>query len=122
MDDKERLTIIEMEVKSIKGDIIKSIKEDIHVLYKKTEEINSINTAIALLTSSINDLKLTVNTLNNKLDNTNTKINKVENVAETSNDAPTKEKAKLWDFVVQYIIMGIIGLVMGYVGMKLGAK
>ena len=107
MEDIERLVVIETEVKSIKSDI--------HTLYKKTEEINSINTAIALLTSSINELKVTVSALNNKLDNTNTKV---ENVAET----PTKEKADMWNIIVKNIVVGVIALGMGYIGVKLGLK
>lgn len=105
MDEKERLVALETEVKTE----LKSIKADIHSLFKKTDEINSLNTAIALLTSSVNDLKATVNALNSKLDN-------ATNTAET----PTKEKAKNWDSVVKTAISTIVGGIIMYVFMKLG--
>ena len=94
--ENERIAIIETELQSIKADI--------HSLYKKTEEINSLNTAIALLTASVNDLKATVNALSSKL------------------DEPIKEKANKWNEVIKYIIAGVIGLAFGYIGMKLGVK
>ena len=102
MDEKERLVALETEVKTE----LKSIKADIHSLFKKTDEINSLNTAIALLTASVNDLKATVNALNSKLDN--------------ATETPIQEKANKWSLVTNTIIAGIIGLAMGYIGMKLG--
>lgn len=104
MDEKERLVALETEVKTE----LKSIKADIHSLFKKTDEINSLNTAIALLTASVNDLKATVNALNSKLDN--------------ATNEPIKEKANKWNEVVKYIIAGVIGLAFGYIGIKLGVK
>ena len=98
--ENERLPVIETELQSIKGDI--------HALYKKTDEINSLNTAIALLTVSVNDLKATVNALNSKLD--------------SATNEPIKEKANKWNEVIKYIIAGVIGLAFGYIGMKLGVK
>ena len=109
MDEKERLVALETEVKTE----LKSIKLDIHTLFKKTDEMNQMATAIALLTSSVNDLKTTVNTLNTKLDNTNTKVNDVA-------EAPIQEKAKNWNSIISYIIAGVIGFAFGYIGMKLG--
>jgi len=100
MEEKERLVAIEIEVKSI--------KDDIHTLFKKTEELNQMSTAIALLTASVNDLKTTVNTLNTKLDTNNT------------NETPTKEKAKNWDNVVKTAISTIVGGAIMYIFMKLG--
>lgn len=97
-NETERLAIIETEMQSIKADI--------HTLFKKTEEINSLNTAIALLTVSVNDLKATVSTLNTKLDNTN--------------EAPTKEKAKKWDNVIKTAISTVVGGIIMYVFMRLG--
>ena len=94
--ENERIAIIETELQSVKADI--------HSLYKKTEEINSLNTAIALLTASVNDLKATVNALSSKL------------------DEPMKEKANKWNEVIKYIIAGVIGLAFGYIGMKIGLK
>lgn len=105
MDEKERLVALETEVKTE----LKSIKADIHSLFKKTDEINSLNTAIALLTASVNDLKATVNALNGKLDN-----------ATNTTETPTKEKAKNWDNVVKTAISTIVGGIIMYVFMKLG--
>jgi prefoldin subunit 5 len=96
--ETERLAVIETE--------IQSIKVDIHSLYKKTEEINSLNTAIALLTASVNELKTTVSTLNIKLDN-------------VSNE-PNKEKANKWNTIVTAGIGAIVGGLISFVFMKLG--
>ena len=98
MSENERMAILETELQSIKCDI--------HSLYKKTDEINSLNTAIALLTASVNELKITVNALNSKLDNATT--------------APIKEKANMWNTVIKNIATGIIALAFGYLGVKLG--
>lgn len=98
--ENERIAIIETELQSIKCDI--------HSLYKKTDEINSLNTAIALLTASVNDLKSTVNALNGKLD--------------TATNEPIKEKANKWNEIIKLIIAGVMGLAFGYIGMKLGVK
>jgi uncharacterized phage infection (PIP) family protein YhgE len=107
MEEKERLVKIETEVQSI--------KQDIHTLYKKTEEINSINTVIALLTSSINDLKTTVNDLRTTVNSLNSKVDNVSN-------EPVREKANMWNTIVKYIVTGILALGMGYIGTKLGIK
>lgn len=96
--ENERIAIIETE--------LQSIKLDIHTLFKKTDEINSLNTAIALLTASVNELKITVNALNTKLD--------------TTSNEPTKEKAKLWDTIIKNIVVGIVALGFGYLGAKFG--
>ena len=96
--DNERMAILETTVQTIKSDI--------HTLYKKTDEISQIATALALLTASVNDLKSTVCKLNDKLD--------------VTSNTPTKEKAKLWDTIVKNIIVGVIALGMGYIGVKLG--
>jgi len=98
MSENERMAIIETTLDTIKGDI--------HLLYKKTDEINSLNTAIALLTASVNELKITVNALNGKLD--------------LATNEPIKEKAKNWNNIINTGISTVVGGLIAYILMKLG--
>lgn len=100
MEENERIAIIETEQKSMKADI--------HSLFKKTDEINQMATAIALLTSSVNDLKTTVSTLNTKLDVTSSE--------------PVKEKAKNWEATIKWAFAIVSGIIIGVVVAKLTGK
>lgn len=98
--ENERLAVIETE--------IKSQKEDIHLLFKETNKINVLDTTIAVLTTSMDEVKKAVEKLTEKLDKVS--------------EAPIKEKAKNWDSTLKWIAGVIAGIVVGYALFKLTGK
>jgi uncharacterized coiled-coil protein SlyX len=94
--ENERLAVIETE--------IKSQKEDIHLLFKETNKINVLDTTIAVLTTSMDEVKKAVEKLTEKLDKVS--------------EAPIKEKAKNWDATLKWIF-GIVAGIIGGVALTL---
>lgn len=96
--ETERLAVIENE--------LKSIKDDIHTLFNKTNEINELNTNMKVLSNSFSEFKETM-----------TKY--MEKIEVTANE-PIKENANKWNDIVKLVIAGVMGLGFGYITMKLG--
>ena len=103
MDNEEIMQkLITLEVK------VENNEDNIKTLNKKTDEISSLNTTIALLNASVKNLGETVNKMNDK-------FNKME-------DGVSSDKAKKWNTLTNTAISAIVGGIIGYFLMKMGIK
>lgn len=103
MDNEQIIKeLIELKV------VVKNHTEKIETIDKKTDEIASLNTTVALLNASIQDLKEVTSNMNKKMGAYESNLN--------------NESAKKWSHLVNTIISALAGGIVGYFLMKMGLK